>query len=135
MKKIRGYVSSRQFMGESCHQSTQNLVIRDYCERGNLVYLLSGVEYSINNSFLMLNELASQIPDLIDGVVAYSLFQLPENPEERGYIYEKFLENNGEFHFALEGLKITNYSELLRVEQIWLVRQTMQNCITTIYDD
>jgi sporadic carbohydrate cluster protein (TIGR04323 family) len=135
MKKIRGYVSSRQFMGESCHQSTQNLVIRDYCERSSLVYLLSGVEYSINNSFLMLNELASQIPDLIDGVVAYSLFQLPENPEERGDIYEKFLENNGEIHFALEGLKITNYSELLRVEQIWLVRQTMQNCITTIYDD
>ena len=135
MNKIRGYVSSRQFMGESCHQSTQNLVIRDYCERSSLVYLLSGVEYSINNSFLMLNELASQIPDLIDGVVAYSLFQLPENPEERGDIYEKFLENNGEIHFALEGLKITNYSELLRVEQIWLVRQTMQNCITTIYDD
>jgi len=135
MKKIRGYVSSRQFMGEGCHQSTQNLVIRDYCERSSLVYLLSGVEYSMNNSFLMLNELASQIPDLIDGVVAYSLFQLPENPEERGDIYEKFLENNGEIHFALEGLKITNYSELLRVEQIWLVRQTMQNCITTIYDD
>ena len=135
MNKIRGYVSSRQFMGESCHQSTQNLVIRDYCERSSLVYLLSGVEYSINNSFLMLNELASQIPDLIDGVVAYSLFQLPENPEERGDIYEKFLENNGEIHFALEGLKITNYSELLRVEQIWLVRQTIQNCITTIYDD
>ena len=134
MKKLRGYVSSRQFMGESCHQSTQNLVIRDYCERMNFRYLLSGTEYSINNSYLMLSQVISEIPS-IEGIVTYSLFQMPEDREERGYIFEKILENNGEIHFALEGLKITNYSELLRVEQIWLVRQTMQNCITTIYDE
>jgi sporadic carbohydrate cluster protein (TIGR04323 family) len=82
----------------------------------------------------MLSQVVSEIPS-VEGIVAYSLFQMPEDREERGYIFEKILENNGEIHFALEGLKITNYSELLRVEQIWLVRQTMQNCITTIYDE
>ena len=134
MKKLRGYVSSRQFMGESCHQSTQNLVLRDYCGRMNFKYLLSGTEYSIQNSYLMLNQVISEIP-AVDGIVAYSLFQMPEDREERGYIFEKLLKKSGEIHFALENIKISNHSELLRVEHIWLIRQTIQNCITTIYSE
>ena len=54
MKSLRGYIFSRDFMGERCHQSTQNLVIRDYCQKHNYKYLLSGTEYSIKNSFLMI---------------------------------------------------------------------------------
>ena len=76
VKKLRGYISSRKFMGENCHQSTQNLVLRDYCKRMNYNYLLSGTEYSIKNSYLMLQQLVDEIPE-INGIVAYSLFQMP----------------------------------------------------------
>ena len=123
MKILRGYISSRKFMGESCHQSTQNLVLRDYCQRMNYKYLLSGTEYSINNSYLMLHQLVDEIP-IINGIVAYSIFQLPENQEKRFQIINTILEKNGEIHFALENIKISNEIELSRVENIWLVRQT-----------
>ncbi len=118
-------------MGENCHQSTQNLVLRDYCQRKNYKYLLSGTEYSINNSYLMLQQLVDEIP-VINGIVAYSLFQMPENQEKRLQIINKILDRNGELHFALENLKISNNSEIDRVENIWLVRQTMPNCISAI---
>ena len=131
MKTLRGYISSRKFMGESCHQSTQNLVLRDYCERMNYKYLLSGTEYSIKNSYLMLQQLVDEIPE-INGIVAYSLFQMPENQEKRLQIINKTLDRNGELHCALENLKVSVNSEIDRVENIWLVRQTMPNCITDL---
>ena len=131
MKKLRGYISSRKFMGESCHQSTQNLVLRDYCERMNYSYLLSGTEYSIKNSYLMLQQLVDEIPD-INGIVAYSLFQMPENQEKRLQIINNILDRDGELHFALENLKVSVNSEIDRVENIWLVRQTMPKCITSL---
>jgi len=118
-------------MGESCHQSTQNLVLRDYCQRMNYKYLLSGTEYSINNSYLMFQQLIDEMP-VINGIVAYSIFQLPENQEKRFQIINRILEKNGEIHFALENLKISNEMELARVENIWLVRQTLKNCIVSL---
>ena len=131
MKTLRGYISSRKFMGESCDQSIQNLVLRDYCKRMNYNYLLSGTEYSIKNSYLMLQQLVDEIPE-INGIVAYSLFQMPENKKNRLQIINKILNRNGEIHFALENLKISVNSEIDRVENIWLVRQTMPNCITDL---
>ena len=131
MKTLRGYISSRKFMGESCHQSTQNLVLRDYCERMNYNYLLSGTEYSIKNSYLMLQQLVDEIPT-INGIVAYSLFQMPENQEKRLQIINNILDRDGELHFALENLKVSNKSEIDRLENIWLVRQTMPKCITSV---
>lgn len=131
MKKLRGYVSSREFMGEICHQSTQNLVIRDYCERNNYKYLLSGTEYSIKNSYLMLNEVLREIPS-IDGIVAYSLFQLPEERNERKCVFDSIVQKNSQIHFALENFSVSNISEIIRAEHIWLIRQTLQNCITSI---
>ena len=131
MKKLRGYISSRKFMGESCHQSTQNLVLRDYCERMNYNYLLSGTEYSIKNSYLMLQQLVDEIPE-INGIVAYSLFQMPENQEKRLQIINNILDREVELHFALENLKVSVKSEIDRVENIWLVRQTMPKCITSL---
>ncbi len=127
MKTLRGYIFSRNFMGESCHQSTQNLVIRDYCENNNYVYLLSGTEYSIIDSYLMLQDLVNEFPN-IDGIVAYSLFQMPENWRDRENFYKAVLDNKGEVHFALENLKITSFSEIDRIENIWSVHQTLPSC-------
>lgn len=132
MKNLRGYVSSREFMDESCHQSTQNLVLRDYCERMNFRYLLSGTEYAIKNSYLVLQKIVDEVSSL-NGIVAYSLFQMPENYKKRVHYFEKIIENNGEIHFALENLKISNYSDISRVNHIWLIRQTLKDCITNTH--
>jgi len=75
-------------MGERCPQHIQNIVLRDYCQKINAKYLLSGTEYAMKNSYLMLNELISEIPK-IDGIVAFSLFQLPEDKILRECIYKQ----------------------------------------------
>ena len=121
------------FMGDFCHQNTQNLVLRDYCERKNYKYLLSFTEYGIINSYLMLQECIDLIPE-VNGIICYSLFMLPENQVERRNFLNSVLDKGGEIHFALEGLKISTCSELERIECIWLIRQTMENSLTTIYD-
>ena len=124
MKTLRGYISSRSFMGERVAQHVQNTILRDYCIKKEARYLLSGTEYAMKDSYLMLNELVYEIPKT-DGIVAFSLFQLHEDKSVRSEVYDRILSRGGQIHFALEGLSVTSYAEINRVEDIWLVRQTM----------
>ena len=66
MKKLRGYIFSRPFLGERVPQHIQNLVLREYCSRKKLQFLLSFVEYRFENSSLMLekvlNETGLEVP-------------------------------------------------------------------------
>ena len=65
---VRGYIFSRPFMGERVPQSVQNIVIRDYCQKNNLHYLLSHVEYAMPSSSLMLEQALEEL-DLNDGII------------------------------------------------------------------
>ena len=127
MKSLRGYISSRVFMNERCPQHIQNLVLRDYCQKMGYKYLLSGTEYAMNNSYLMLQQVIDEIPN-VDGIVVYSLFQMPEIQKDRLQIYHNILNKRGEIHFVVESLKIEVSSEIERVENIWLVRQKLPSC-------
>ena len=84
----RGYVSSRLVDGQLVPQRVQNLVIRDYCRQSKLDYLLSLTEYVIEDSFVMLATLLEELPSL-EGVVFYSLFQLPIQKGELWKIFNK----------------------------------------------
>ena len=88
MKKLRGYIFSRQFMGERVPQHVQNIVIRNYCEKNKFFFLLSSVEYKMENSFYMLKQVLNELKN-IDGVISYSIFQLPEDDNERLKILKK----------------------------------------------
>ena len=70
----------------------------------------------------------NEIPK-IDGIVAYSLFQMPEVQNERLKIYNNILDQNGEIHFALENLQIASNAEISRIENIWLVKKTLPYCL------
>jgi len=131
VKRLRGYVTSRLFMNERCPQNIQNLVLRDYCQKIDCEFLLSGTEHAMENSYLMLQQVIDEIPS-IDGIVLYSLFQMPETQKYRLKTYENVLDKDGEIHFALENLKIVDQSDIERVENIWLVRQTMPDCLKHI---
>ena len=72
IKKFRGYIFSRPFLGERVPQHIQNIIIREYCERNNFQYLLSSTEYVLENSHLMLEQVLKEL-DTISGIVAYSL--------------------------------------------------------------
>jgi len=131
LKKVRGYIFSRSFMGDRVPQHVQNIIIRDYCQKNNLFYLLSSTEYTMKNCHLMLEQVLEEL-EPIDGIAAYSLFQLPENKKLREKIYKKILYLKKEIHFSVEGLKIISDKDIEKIENIWLVKQTLPSCLKTI---
>ena len=125
MRGFQGYVTSRPFQGQRVPQHVQNLVIRDYCRGRELIYLLSGTEYAIPGSSLMLQQLLDGLEQL-DGIILYSLFQLPENKSSRQTIYQQVLAQKKSLHFAVETLVLQEERDCQRIEDIWGVFQVMQ---------
>jgi len=126
-KRLRGYIFSRPFMEERVPQHVQNIVIRDYCSKKNIQYLLSATEYSMRNSYLMLRQLVKDLP-YTDGIVAYSIFQMPEDDNERQGIFNTILSSKKEIHFAVEGLSLYDNKTFNHIENIWQVKKTLPNC-------
>lgn len=128
-KKItRGYIFSRQFMGERVPQHIQNAIIRDYCSKNNLVFLLSATEYAMEGNCMVLKQVLSEIEN-IDGIVAYSVFQLPENNTIRNQVLDDIILKKKEIHFAVESIKINNYDEKKDINNLWLVKKAMKRCL------
>ena len=127
MKSVRGYIFSRPFMGERVPQHVQNLVIRDYCEKHHLRYQLSATEYTMQKCHLVLTQVLKELAG-IDGIVAYSLFQLPEDDVVRASVVKTVLSRASTIHFAVENLRLGNAEEAERVESIWLVKKTLPQC-------
>ena len=126
-KRFRGYIFSRPFMEERVPQHVQNIVIRDYCSKKDMQYLLSSTEYAMKNSALMLRQLVKNQPS-IDGIVAYSIFQMPEDDVERQSIFNSVLLLKKEIHFAVEGLYLYDNDTYNNIENIWQVKKTLPNC-------
>ena len=114
-------------MEERVPQNVQNIVIRDYCSKKDIHYLLSATEYAMENSALMLRHLVQDMT-AIDGIVAYSIFQMPEDDNERQGIFNSVLSLKKEMHFALEGLSLNDIDTFSHIERIWQVKKTLPNC-------
>jgi sporadic carbohydrate cluster protein (TIGR04323 family) len=126
INKVRGYIFSRPFMGERVPQHVQNLVIRDYCEQNQLNYLLSATEYAMEGCHLIFEHVLSEL-DEISGIVAYSLFQLPEEKAQREKIYQKIIEKQKVLYFAVEGLRISKKQDFEKIEALWMIQLAMKN--------
>ena len=126
MSGFQGYVTSRPVQGFRVPQHVQNLVIRNYCETREMAFLLSGTEYAIPGSSLILNQMVDRL-DQLDGIVLYSMFQLPEHAGTRRKIYDRFLRKQKTMHFAVESLSLTSRHDLERLEDIWSVFLTMRD--------
>mgnify|MGYP001445425469 CR=1 FL=1 len=127
MKKVRGYIFSRAFMGERAPQHVQNIIIRDFCKKNSLNYLLSATEYKMKNSFLILKDIVSNMKDF-DGIVAYSLFQLPANYNERNKILKKIIKKKKFIFFAVEQAKVSTLKDLNNINSIWEIKKTLPFC-------
>ena len=114
-------------MGERAPQHVQNIVIRDYCSKKSIQYLLSATEYAMENSTLILRQLINDLP-IIDGIVAYSIFQMPEDDNERHSIFNSVLSCKKEIHFAVEGLSLYDNESYSQIENIWQVKKTILHC-------
>lgn len=125
----RGYISSRPFCGERAPQHVQNLVIRTYCERNGFQYLLSATELAMSDCFLMLEQLLDSI-ETLDGIVCYSLQQLPNDDFQRKRVFRRIIEAGRSIHFAVEGLNVSDWASVRRVDEITQVQSLMPLCLS-----
>ena len=131
MEKIRGYVFSRPFMGERVPQSVQSLFLRDYCSKNNLKFNLHAVEYTMDKCFLVFESCLKEL-EIFDGIVMYSLFQLPENDDKRRKYFEYVISNNKKLYFALENLRLDSEKSIEQIEDIWIIKKALPNCLTNL---
>ncbi|MGA1240865.1 MAG: LIC12192 family sporadic carbohydrate cluster protein, partial [Ilumatobacteraceae bacterium] len=86
MKRLRGYIFARPFMGERAPQHVQNIVLRDYCVKKGHELLLAATEYAMPDSFMILESVLEDLAS-VDGIVFYSLYQLPTHSAQRMSAY------------------------------------------------
>ncbi|MBL8691461.1 MAG: sporadic carbohydrate cluster protein, TIGR04323 family [Rhodospirillaceae bacterium] len=127
----RGYIGSRPVLGNRTPQAVQNLVIRDYCQRNGLPYLLAAAEYTMPACYMMLNEVLAELPRL-EGVVCYTLFMMPEATERRHEVYRRVIEARASLHTALEGQVLRSADDVGRIEDIWLVQRALARAPKTL---
>ena len=126
--RYRGYITSRPFAGERVPQHVQNLVIRNYCKENDFEFLLSSTEVVMPGAYMLLESLLDQLAD-IDGIVFYSMFQLPPQKDNRVRIYDKTIDNGKSIHFAVEGLSISNLADRARLENILAVKESISKAL------
>ena len=103
--RLKGYIFSRSFFGERVPQHIQNIVLRDYCKKNNSNLILSSTEYKTKNSTYILEEILENLQNY-DGIIFYSLFQLPENKKLRYKTYHKILRKKKTIKFCCKNIKL-----------------------------
>ena len=82
----------------------------------------------MSNCYKILYQLMHELKNL-DGIVAYSVFQLPEENNKRNKILKEILKKKKFFYFALENLKVSKLSDMQKIENIWLIKKTLPYCL------
>lgn len=99
MNGYRGYIGSNLAFSRSVPQHIQQQIIRDYCQRNNLKFLLSATEY--HEGSMMLESL---LESDIEGIVFYSIGLLPKDRKARQRLYN----SRKDIRFAAENIHKMN---------------------------
>ncbi len=128
-----GYIASRPVAGNRIPQHIQNLVIREYARKNNLIFNLSATEYNCSSCYLLLEQILNEL-DRLDGVILYSLFMLPERHERRHSVYQRIIEADCILHAAVEDYNVATWDDVDRIESIFRLNNTINYCPKTIYE-
>ena len=115
----RGYIGAN---GSRTPQHVQNIVIRDYARRKNLQYLLSAAEHTMPGSYMVLEDILDELPQL-RGLILYSIFMLPPDEARRRQIYDRVLREGCDLHAAVEEITLASQKDIQAVEDILLVNK------------
>ena len=96
----RGYIASGEFNGYRSPQHIQNQIIKLYCDANDLKFVLSRAEYWINGSTKC--QLWAALNENFKHIVFYSLWQLPNDKNERHRVYQHCMDKEIILHFAAE---------------------------------
>lgn len=118
----RGYIGARPLNGSRTPQHVQNIVIRDYARRKNLQYLLSAAEHTMPGSYMVLEDILDELPQL-RGLILYSIFMLPSDEARRRQIYDRVLREGCDLHAAVEEIALSSQKDIQAIEDILLVNK------------
>lgn len=128
---FRGYATHHDFGGYKIPVPVQNLVMRDYTQRKNLLFKLTVNEYYFPNCTLQLDSLVGQLPSL-EGVIMCSLFMLPGDERKRRSLYEAFFKEKAELHMIFEDVVLKTPQDAEYVENIIKLNDMLRNCPKSI---
>lgn len=132
MIKLKGYISSRKINNNSIPQHIQNIVLREYCKRNNFFFILSDSEYSINNSYSVLDGMIKSCKEY-NGIIFYSIFQLPLDKQKRNKILNNLLKQKKQAHFAQENYIIKNINEIEKIGSILDITEKLDENLNIDY--
>jgi sporadic carbohydrate cluster protein (TIGR04323 family) len=121
----RGYIGSRVYHCGEFPQYVQNMIIRNYCQKHHLTYLLSATEYAMPGCYMILEEVVNTI-ETVQGIAMFSIFMLPTSAKKRHKIYQKILKKGKSLHAALEDIAIKSEADIQMVEDILRLNQITQ---------
>ena len=81
-------------------------------------------------TYIMLAQLRDQIEE-IDGVVFYSIEQLPTEEGDRLDFFSRMISTGRSSYFAVEDLCISDSEDLERLEQLFRIKRVMPVCLST----
>ena len=119
-KLLRGYISSREIHGAYYPQNVQNLILRNFAKENNIELQLSGTEWNIEKSFLMLRSIISEKNN---GILLFSIFQIYENSSFFYDIVRKIIKKKKIIVFALENISISSEKELQNLSKIFKITE------------
>jgi sporadic carbohydrate cluster protein (TIGR04323 family) len=79
--------------------------------------------------FLMFEQLLNSLESL-EGIVCYSLQQVPDGAAKREEIFERIILTDRSIHFAVEGLCVSDVASARRVGEIAEVQSVMPFCLS-----
>lgn len=115
---LRGYIASREVRGTSFPQRLQNLLVREHAVRLGYTFKLSATEYAMPGCYMMLENVMQELPQL-QGIVAFSMFMLPQRKTRRLSVYERILQSGAEFHAALENVVLKVSADIDQIEDLF----------------
>mgnify|MGYP001211585940 CR=1 FL=1 len=129
-KILRGYISSRDLNGAYYPQNFQNLLIRTFAKENNIKLQLSGTEWIVKNSYVMLRSI---IKEKNNGIIFFSLFQIYEDKNKFFNFAFQILKKKKILVFVLENIVLRNLEELkdllkiLRINKILTTKGYLKN--------
>jgi len=117
IKATKAYTTPRSFGGFQIPITLQSTVLRNYCEKINLVFHLHVVENQIPNTYLVLESLVEKAYRY-HGIVMCSVSMLPGDPKVRQMINRRVLDQGCSLHFAFEQLVVSSLDQLSELEEL-----------------
>jgi sporadic carbohydrate cluster protein (TIGR04323 family) len=77
-------------------------------------------------SRLILETVCGELPR-VDGILAYSVFQLPEDGVQRDSVLDRVVSQGKEIHFAVEDIVVNSSETAAAVELLWRVRLALES--------